>query len=182
MTDTSLPTAEQVCEQLNCLFTGNPANSDQVSGQKACVCVTCEADAIITAQAAEIERWKLHTDDLMALLEASDNNGIDMRDQLAAVKAERDAMRWQPIESAPKDGTPIDIILNGRRIPDVWWGRPNHACGEAGRYCDSCPTVDGWCDLFGYVVDKEGAESSSPTHWMFSLPAPRSPDAQGEKE
>lgn len=53
---TTLPTAEQVCGQLNCLFTGNPANSEQASGQTACVCVICQAADFITAQTAEIER------------------------------------------------------------------------------------------------------------------------------
>ena len=34
-----------------------------------------------------------------------------------------DSNGWQPIETAPKDRTKIDILLNGKsRIPEVYWG------------------------------------------------------------
>lgn len=79
---------------------------------------------------------------------------------------------WQPIETAPKDGTPIDLWLGNDEDPhrrtDCYWGRPHHECGEYGSYCDNCPPDrDMWCDPLsgGYEEDL------APTHWM-PLPAP----------
>lgn len=45
---------------------------------------------------------------------------------------------WSPIETAPKDGTVIDLWSSefGRQ-PDCFWGKREHHCGEAGQYCDS---------------------------------------------
>lgn len=77
---------------------------------------------------------------------------------------------WKPIESAPKNGTPIDLWCGGARITDAYWGRPHHSCGEYGAFCDSCPTYDGWCDMDGYITDREG---HAPTHWMPRPSAPQ---------
>lgn len=80
---------------------------------------------------------------------------------------------WQSIESAPKDGTVIDLWLGNDEDPhrrtDCYWGRPYHSCGEAGKYCDSCPPDhDMWCDPMSGGYE----ESLQPTHWM---PLPASP-------
>lgn len=80
---------------------------------------------------------------------------------------------WQPIESAPKDGTVVDLWLGNDEDPhrrtDCYWGRPYHSCGEAGQYCDSCPPDhDMWCDPMtgGYE------EELQPTHWMHPAASP----------
>lgn len=83
---------------------------------------------------------------------------------------------WKGIESAPKDGTRIDLWIGGEypaRYPDAYWGRPEHTCGEAGRYCDCCPSYDGWVDgtLNCYLTGDDGMEDE-PTHWM---PLPSAP-------
>lgn len=78
---------------------------------------------------------------------------------------------WQPIETAPKDGSYVDVWTGGEfpmRRPDAFFGRPHHQCGEAGQYCDSCPPdEDVWCDDLGPIYEV-------PTHWM-PRPAPPSP-------
>lgn len=79
---------------------------------------------------------------------------------------------WQPIETAPLDGTFVDLWLgndeNPHRITDAYWGRPYHTCGEAGQYCDSCPpNKDVWCDSC-FPTEEDGYQ---PTHWM-PLPTP----------
>jgi len=91
----------------------------------------------------------------------------------AAAEAKmREALEWQPIATAPTDGTVIDLWLGGDEDPhrrtDCYWGRPHHECGEAGRYCDCCPPDrDMWVDpLSG------GYEDLSPTHWMRPPAAP----------
>lgn len=86
----------------------------------------------------------------------------------------RSVQEWQPIETAPKDGTNIDLWLpsginNGNRWPSCFWGKPDHCCGEAGPYCDSDwhGAEPGWVDgIFSEFIEK------APTHW---LPIPKPP-------
>jgi hypothetical protein len=60
-------------------------------------------------------------------------------------------MSWQPIETAPRDGTMIDVwAWPGERIPDVSWRE------EWGQWLHD---------------DGNGLLSCVPTHWM-PLPAP----------
>ena len=69
--------------------------------------------------------------------------------------------KWRPIESAPKDGTPILItdieqpsagLLIARWKMDAWWG---------------LPTPRGNCAIW-----------PDATHWM---PLPKAPEALGEQ-
>jgi hypothetical protein len=78
---------------------------------------------------------------------------------------------WQPIETAPKDGTVIDLWIGGEfagRRDSCYWGKPDHCCGEHGRYCDSDwhDLDDGWVDDMNMPLSGE----EPPSHWM-SLPA-----------
>ena len=76
---------------------------------------------------------------------------------------------WQPIATAPMDGTLVDLWIDGGRWPSCRWGKPYHTCGEAGRYCDDDwhRAPDGWIDTtFNCAIDE------APTHWM---PLPESP-------
>lgn len=80
-------------------------------------------------------------------------------------------MSWQPIETAPKDGTIVDLFVGGRRYPDCFWGFPDHCCGEDGQYCDSDwhRLKAGWVEgTFNEPIDDR------ITHWM-PLPAPPTP-------
>ena len=72
---------------------------------------------------------------------------------------------WQPIETAPKDGTPILIYgSNGRGVKQMTtalWDRDSEELGKW-KLC----VADGWeCEEF---LKRE------PTHWQ-SLPAPPKP-------
>lgn len=60
---------------------------------------------------------------------------------------------WQPIETAPKDGTEILI----------WEG------GKDGNGVEA----SFWCDTWGWVDTVEGYLQYKPTHWM---PLPGGPD------
>jgi hypothetical protein len=74
---------------------------------------------------------------------------------------------WRPIETAPKDGTPIDVWgPDHGRMTDVYWGKPHHECGEMGQYCDSDwhSLKPGWiCGVFNEIV---GRLRPGFTHWM----------------
>ena len=67
-------------------------------------------------------------------------------------------MKWQPIETAPKDGTRF-LISNGVDIGFGFWGS----------FITRGKSVDGWCEEnAGY--DGDSGESYG-THWM-RLPEP----------
>jgi hypothetical protein len=57
---------------------------------------------------------------------------------------------WQPIETAPKDGTEVLVLIRAKVIRLGWY------------FVRSSRTA-GWCD--------ENGKAITPTHWM-SLPAP----------
>ncbi len=62
---------------------------------------------------------------------------------------------WQPIETAPRDGTLVDLWRDCERLCDFYWG-------EGGRHS--------WCRKEGYPV-KLRILAEQPTHWM-PRPAP----------
>lgn len=67
---------------------------------------------------------------------------------------------WQPIETAPRDGTIIDIWANGERITDCKWISDDFYCFEDhGDY-------ESYWDWF-----KVSEWHGNPTHWM-PVPAP----------
>ena len=81
---------------------------------------------------------------------------------VAAVSAVREGSispSWQPMETAPKDGTTVDLWSIDTRLPDAWF--------EDGKW-----KVGG--ELGDYVVP-------NPTHWM-PLPAPPSNGARSRQD
>lgn len=76
-------------------------------------------------------------------------------------------MDWQPIETAPKDGTPIII---GREMPP--WG---FVMG-VGYYAeiDDVPGCQGWIPTAAFSDPPGVLGLAHPTHWM---PLPKGPDA-----
>lgn len=85
--------------------------------------------------------------------------------------------RWQPIETAPKDGTVIDLWIGGefpRREAECYWGKPPHECGEMGRLCDSDwhDLENGWVP--GHGLFEFSLSDGEITHWM---PLPEPPQA-----
>lgn len=72
---------------------------------------------------------------------------------------------WRPIDSAPKDGTCIDLFVDGERWADCYWGAPEHSCGESGQYCDSewHGASDGWV---WSTMNEFLPRDEPPSHWM----------------
>lgn len=88
---------------------------------------------------------------------------VAMLDHIDAQAAEIAALRqpWQPIETAPKDGTEFDGWA-GERVTGVFWGKPD----------DEPPNARGWVKahyVTGYGWDVMRVNNLS--HWM-PLPAP----------
>lgn len=71
---------------------------------------------------------------------------------------------WQPIETAPRDGTPILIFDPLRHVRIARWGDTFLASRIDGR---SQP-------IFGFVVVDTQFVKADPTHWM-PLPDPPKP-------
>ena len=78
---------------------------------------------------------------------------------------------WQPIKSAPKDGTPVDLWCANsefpNRVTDAQWRKPTESewFVHGG---DGMKTADAqWIDPCGWPMGGD----ESPTHWM-PLPAP----------
>ncbi|WP_148716450.1 DUF551 domain-containing protein [Chitinolyticbacter meiyuanensis] len=100
-----------------------------------------------------------------------------VEEQLTAYATMLEAARlvpegWRPIETAPKDGTVVDVWHEEfGRYAGYYWGLPYHSCGEMGRLCDSDwhDLEPGWVDEFNEPVSGEGF-----THWM---PLPTAPSA-----
>ena len=78
---------------------------------------------------------------------------------------------WQPIETAPKDGTLMDIWAYRERIPDARFCIPHSYYNSAtGKYATRPAT---FCSM--EIVDIDGERGWDPiqaaTHWM-PRPAP----------
>jgi hypothetical protein len=84
-------------------------------------------------------------------------------------KAREDA--WQPIETAPRDGTYVDLWevardrRHGKRIADVRWDRKRSFNGGIGRVAQP----DAWCHRHGGQVWFSGY---AVTHWRPLPPPP----------
>ena len=92
----------------------------------------------------------------------SETHAVISRRYLAALLdyAERpgEAMRWRPIESAPKDETIVDLYADGDRYPECWWSGERWISYCAGNVPSDY--TDAWFEV------------SNPTHFMSLPPAP----------
>jgi len=77
--------------------------------------------------------------------------------ELAELKAKLDKAKWQPIESAPRDGTPVDLWMAATNEYDAYL-IPN---------CSYDVDDELWFE--GELVEVDG----TPTHWM---PLPDAPE------
>lgn len=71
---------------------------------------------------------------------------------------------WQLIDTAPKDGTVIDLVVNGQRVPSAYWSFSTNADGSPDPTAFDCWAQKGrYAGVGGaYPVGIGG----NPTHWM----------------
>lgn len=101
-------------------------------------------------------------------------DGIDIDQPVYAIEAFAEAVAaldsWRPIETAPRDGTTIDLWVSGEfpaRYENCYYGKPHHECHS--QYCDSCPedlNVNAWRWHFF-------SQQITPSHWR---PVPTGPE------
>lgn len=91
----------------------------------------------------------------------------DLLDEIDALRAELQAWQWQPIETAPKDGTRVLLRIEWSDVPvvgvfshDRWWADTEHHEVSCGAYC------------YGGRVSSD--KNMKPTHW-HPLPLPPDP-------
>ena len=78
---------------------------------------------------------------------------------------------WQPIATAPKDGTHVLLSYPGRVTYGYWLAlEVGKLVGDCGGVC-RCPEYDEPPDPFWYSDDGGFTEEHPPTHWM-TLPEP----------
>lgn len=89
----------------------------------------------------------------------------DCREDLKRRLSERN--QWQPIETAPKDGSSVDLFVIGRgRVPDCHYGMPYY---KPKKECFIEYTQDGFECMEWQAVEGE------ITHWQ-ALPIPPKED------
>ena len=90
-----------------------------------------------------------------------------------------DMSGWHPIETAPKDGTHIDIWMNGKRYADVFWSFSRKV--STGERIDD-PIWDGWAwdgtVGMSYTPNYVPGKGERATDWM---PIPEPPSVRPEK-
>ena len=89
---------------------------------------------------------------------------------------------WQPIETAPKDGTEVLIYVDVATVPVVHiaWYRSREEWEAFGLYCAFCDTLEVWEGWWSYPLDSVSQvkldRDKLPTHWMpFTPPSVSEP-------
>lgn len=133
----------------------------------------------IVERLREIESNGMHYFHVRETLQKAAEEILRLRAELATAKSEleqaQQAMEWQPIETAPMDGTVVLVPyqLNGNDVH-------GYAPWTRVRVVMAWNTSNGWemCFMEDGAADSEGFSSQffmsipTPTHW---LPLPRPP-------
>ena len=125
-----------------------------------------ELIASLRAESDELIKYQFsHTKEAMSCLQRLHDLSLEAADALQALER----VTWQPIETAPKDGTQV-MLTNGISVAHGNWLHAEPFIREIrdleGRYIDQDESdgYDGWIDFIGGMMPE-------PTLWM-PLPTP----------
>jgi hypothetical protein len=105
-------------------------------------------------------------------------NGKCAEHRIEELEAKLDRVQWQPIETAPKDGTSVLVSTSfgGVQVVHIAFYRSENEWNSEGQYLTGWSDLDDWLGWWSYTkgsVTQEKLEGvSAPTHWM---PLPESP-------
>ena len=115
-------------------------------------------------------------------LETARDVAVELAAQYAAerdqLRAELEKVRWQPVETAPKDGIEVFVYVAGDSVFPTAASYKSSAYFEK-EYGDPEYMAEGWYWSFGYPSDFH-EDVISPTHWM-PLPADPTPPNADQK-
>jgi len=91
----------------------------------------------------------------------------------------RELGAWRPIETAPKDGTEVLLLLDcaGVDVVHVAWYRNSEEWESSGQFCGGWDSLEEWEGWWSYTRNSVGQEKlglDKITHWMPNPPRPRS--------
>jgi hypothetical protein len=92
-------------------------------------------------------------------------------------------MAWQPIETAPRDGTPFQAKIPGNGSDNIiaWTAglidSDENDCGGWAFVEDQEPPDD-WTDGICWAVNEDGKPSTKPTHWKPLQDRPSTPNRE----
>lgn len=89
------------------------------------------------------------------------------------LRAEIERRKWQPIKTAPRDGSDILVYLECATVPIVHiaFYRSAEEWEKSGKYCGGFDGIDDWLGWWSYTINSVGQQRILPTHWM-PLPKP----------
>lgn len=122
--------------------------------------------------------WKMYQQGQISADHTAKEVFGEVLESFAKWLAARAADPWQPIETAPKDGTYV-LLTNGKDVAQGQWLHEEAYIRELrdleGRWIgqDESDGFDGWIDFIGGMP--------TPTHWMPMPIAPIAPIAPGAK-
>ena len=110
-----------------------------------------------------------------AMVATPDGNYVLHSEAQAEIDALKAAQQWRPIESAPKDGSAVRLLINGGDFPlidaDTWETIGNFGVGED----QSAWTFAGWC----WTHDEYRTGNGEVIGWL-PLTTPAIAKARGE--
>ena len=91
--------------------------------------------------------------------DAFPGNTAALREVLTRALAAADAAAWQPMETAPRDGTEIEVLECGEWQPTMWSERPVCMLGSLYYW------PPGWVTSPSCNTDNNLPLDIKPTHW-----------------